>query len=303
VLLLLGLLAASNADSQVQDRSPSDLVRFLTYQSGRYKKPMLGLVSSLCRIDQDGLEDRAAAKSLIGFGAVSVPPIEDVFDALDKGRRETDLGLNFGWLVYAYARIKGPAAYPRLWRMAAKPEFEDFQVTLDDSIALAFGLTSYVSSFRRPMAIIHCRPPQPREALDHLILAWERGDRSWLEAHLGPQGKAALASLLQSRNWAQMRAELWTTPSGVGVAVGYRFEIPNEWSEPQMLLEDLNAVSEDKPEIRTRFKSGSGAECGAENVRFVRTPGEAGGALPGYLVDNSDLAGLLRRIASCAASQ
>jgi hypothetical protein len=291
------LLATASA-GQVS-RSPTDIVRFITYQDGRPGAERLAFAG--CGISADGLADRAAAASLVGLGGAAVPAIESALDSLDRSGYVANAHL----LLYAYAKILGQAAYPRLWRMDSSPELDDLRLAVDDSIALSFGLTSYVSGYRTPMRTFRCRGQQPRDALDQLIVGWERDDRRWVESTLGPAARASLDSLLKSRTWAEMRAELWPRKPTRGLAVGYRFEIPSRWSEPELDVDGARYPDESSGRVAldARFTGRSGADCEAYRVAFVRTPSAGPPAYLRYLVDNSDLRGLLRLIGSCAAGE
>ena len=101
-----------------------------------------------------------------------------------------------------------------------------------------------------------------------------------------------------------MRADLWAGKSGGG-SVGFCFDIPGRWSEPEETLEPEKTYPEPDlrellhPEVATYFKNGSGDDCGSYRVNFLKTVEEN----QQYLVDNSDLGGLLRLIATCAANK
>jgi hypothetical protein len=103
-----------------------------------------------------------------------------------------------------------------------------------------------------------------------------------------------------------MRAELWQGKSGGGVAVGYRFEVPGRWSEPEETLEQesgvLAAPITEGPhfDLDTQFTNRSGGDCGRHSVKFVETPAGVGPGHLMYLVDNSDIGDLLSLIAACA---
>lgn len=141
-----------------------------------------------------------------------------------------------------------------------------------------------------------------------MILAWEKNDREWLEAGLGPTGKAALSSLLENRTWQDMLAELRPDQSDDKVAVGYRFNISGRWAEPEETLEEDRDYGDAvmlsrKPEfeIDTLLKDSSGADCGRHRVKFLKTPSTLLGRPMKYVVDNSDFPDLLKSVATCAA--
>ena len=254
-----------------------------------------------CGETEDDRQNIAAARSLVSLGASAIPNIEEALDSIEKFGKRSEFAINAGLLLDAYARIKTQTAYSRLRRMIENPELHFLGIRLDSSVARAFGLTSYVSGYRAPMRIVHCRGEEPRDALDHLILAWERNDRALLESSLGPNAKVALDSLLAGRTWEDMRTELWRGKSGPGVALGYRFAISGRWSEPEIRIEDdrnsAGAVYMTvNPELDTLFRNVSGDDCGRRQVKFLN----AKGVSSMYLVDNSDLRDLLSLLASCA---
>ena len=304
-LLTLVVLLPLIGRSQSRDSSAHDLVRFLTYQSDRPGKPLvLAGLSSCGRVKQD----RAAARSLAELGATAIPDIERALDAIEKRGESSEYALGAGWLLDSYVHIKGPAGFPRVRRMMRNPNLAFLGLDLDGAAALSLGLTSYVSDSHAPGRVFHCsRGGEPRDPLDQLILAWEWGDRPWLEASLGPRATAALNSLLEARTWADMRAEIWHAAIGRRVAVGYRFDISGRWAEPEETLDEERAagtgVIPENPDLDTRFKNGSAGDCGRFRVKFLKTPIEVGPGYLAYVVDNSDLGNLLRLISSCAAGE
>lgn len=182
---------------------------------------------------------------------------------------------------------------------------------LDNAVALSLGLRSYVSASREPGVIV-CRRGEPGDALDQLILAWSRNDRPQFEAKLGPNARAGLRSLLKGTSWAGLRSKFLSGMSRGNFAVGFRFDIQGPWSEPEETLApktnfDASLLNSARLTLHTLFTSRSGVSCGQYQVKFLgRTDGTVIGSGPStpntYLVDNSDLAGLLSLIGTCAAS-
>jgi hypothetical protein len=301
---MLGLLVTSSATSAAEERSPSELIRFLTYQSDRPDKErtLLGLHSC-----GSTLPDLAATRSLVEFGDSAIPDLEGALSSIEKRGERSEFAFNGGWLLVAYAKIEGPAAYPRLQRMIGSPNLAFLQIDLDRAVALSLAMTSYVSGSRVPVRIFHCsRAEEPRDALDQLILAWERNDRPWLEASLGSRAKAALHSLLVGRTWKDLRTELWHGQSDHRVAMGYRFETSGPWAEPEDALNGerhhQDASLDSAFQLDAKLKNGSGTDCGRQDVKFVKRAVGTRGTLE-YLVDNPDLRSLLRSVAFCAADQ
>jgi hypothetical protein len=250
-------------------------------------------------------EDRAIARSLVNMGVSAIPAIEEAMHSVERQGDESRFSFNSGWLVLAYARIKGEAALPLIRRMIGNPKLDFLQVGLEQAAALSLNITSYVSGSREPLPVLHCsRGEEPRDALDQLILAWERDDRSWLEASLGAGARTALKSLLNAGAWAAIRAQSGHGNSG-GVALGYQFVGPGRWAEPDETLDEGRgygnvALDTGDLQFETHFKNSSGADCGTSVVSFVKVPTPVAPGYLGYLVDSSKLDDLLRLIGHCA---
>ncbi len=179
---------------------------------------------------------------------------------------------------------------------------------LDRAIALSLDLTSFVSAPAAPRTHFEvgmhfmCRSSEPRDALDRLIRAFERNDDSLFEAGLGPEAKTALESLLKQKTWSQMRAVLLQGKFAGDFAMGYQFEPSGRWSEPDASLQ-RNRPGHSSPEsatLATQLKTRSGADCGSYKVDFELS--SAPRQFPfhtAYLVNNSDLGGLIQVIAAC----
>lgn len=291
--------------SHPRERSPSDLIRLLTHQAGQPRDSRRGAAFTCGSLLTEAQKDRGIAARLVKLGAPSLPDIEGALDSVENGGPQSKFFTSSGWLLYAYARIKGPTAYPRLSRMIGKPQLGSLEYSLDVAVAVSLGLTSYVDSLRAPGPAILCRAEEPRDALDRLVLAWLGGDRPAVEASLGPSANAALKSLLKGKTWAEVRADLWPHNCGPMTAAGYRFDVAGRWAEPEETLEGERpqpavAATAQAPTLDTQFTNHSGVACGNHYVRFLGVSTVPNGPAVNYLVDNSNLADLLSMIASCA---
>lgn len=307
-LALLIWLLSSNGSSQTQGMSSSDLIRSLVHRSERTENSRRLVFS--CGETEEDREDLAAAKSLVKIGAPAVPDLERTLDAIEGEGEPSEFTANAGLILAAYAEIKGADAYPRLRSMVDNPKLAFIESALDSAIALSLGLTSYVSY--RPSTLIpdgpsgSCGVLEPRHDLDQLIIAWAAGSASLFRSSLGPDATTALNALLNGRDWAEVRAEFWHSRPGAGLAVGYRLDVSGRWAEPTMGFaekrENAALTNSARPEIDTFFRTGAGGDCGTYRIKFLREPVQAGFPLPAeYVVDNTDLAGLLRLIADCAS--
>ena len=105
--------------AETAPRSPEQLVRFITYQSGR-TRVLPDEQVDFASITSEYWTNFRAAKSLSKFAT------------------------NSGWLLLAYARIRGEDAYPKLMAMTRFDRLRFLRPSLDRAIALSLGLTSFV---------------------------------------------------------------------------------------------------------------------------------------------------------------
>ena len=309
----VGFSGVSNVAAQEEARSPSELIRYLTYQSDRPDRH--GMVKGESSFFSCGpslgeaRDDRALTKSLVNFGSDAVPALEGALDRFEARGRQSPVASEASWLMLAYAHIKGPSAYPRLRRMYRNPGLFDYAGSLDGSIALAFGFTSYLSALtasqthqqhncvseggstlstkpcvgpntEQPVRFFLCdRANEPRDSLDRLILAWLAGNRVSVEASLGPNPRSTLDHSLAGKSWERLRTQLRSGTSGHVIGIGYRFQVAGRWSEPRETLEEKREPSnrDDGPspstfEIETMFYDSSGSECGKRRLSFLATP-------------------------------
>jgi hypothetical protein len=296
--LLLMLCSMTIGVGHTQGQSVHSLIELLTYQSGRQWHPN-GVVT--CgSLYQDTLENRRVADSLVNLGDVAVPELQGALDSVLKEGETSRFVRNAGFLGYAYAKLKGPSAYPLLRTLINRAGLESLRQPFANSVSVAFGLTSYVDSSITPNRG-GCRAPEPRDALNQLLAAWLRGDRRQFESSIGPQGKAALRGLLDETSWTATREKLLHSGNTGHVALGYTLRIGGRWSQPEGTAQaeapiDL-AQYPRNPEVDTHFSDGSGKPCGDYTLRFRRVESDF---LPKYEIDNSNLGTLLRMISACA---
>jgi hypothetical protein len=181
---------------------------------------------------------------------------------------------------------------------------QNFGLVIDQATAVALSLTSYVTDSEPSVPVIRCLGQQPRDALNQLILGWEKNDRDWMEGSLGPSSTAALNILIKGRSWERFRSEFWQAKSRGAGSVGYRFTVPNKWSEPYMSLEFArpDGILQESPALETHFTTGTGMDCGNHIVTFARIKTTAPKVITtAFLVNQSDIGELFRLIGSCAA--
>jgi len=298
---VLALLPAGGADGQTGSESASALIRSLSKPRPK-GQPII--VRFHCGMITGFLQERQTARELVQLGRTAVPDLERAFDSIEKKGWVSSLYENADWLLFAYARILGPAATPRLQRMWRNPKLADARRSLDDALALSLGLTSYVSAKALPAASSACRPELPRDALDKLVVSLGLGHLAELQKVLGPEAREALDQALYARSWETMRQDFWHVQPGVDYAVGYRFEIQGMWAEPEETLEQPRLEyrrplsTAGRFSFETQFTDSAGKDCARYNVDFTG----ADAMVPlNYRIDNTDIEDLLRSIGRCAA--
>jgi hypothetical protein len=144
----------------------------------------------------------------------------------------------------------------------------------------------------------------PREALDQLILGWEGNDMPLVEDALSRETRAAFNSEVKLKQWSRFRRAIWEKESNRSYSVGYRLKTSGGgWVEPVMAKnhQPVDYIERPRPKIEIVFTTASGKECGVRPVGFLKS--EVTHRPPRYLVDESDVVGLLRLISHCAATQ
>jgi len=230
--LVLLLLFHSSGTAQTTEQSASDLIKYLTYQTNR---PVDVAVSCgvFARMDA---ENRAAAQSLVKLGTSALPDINAALDSIEESGSASKFAPNSGWLLYAYAEIKGRAALPRLRKMRGDPNFGFLYSAVDTAAALSLDITSYISAWRQSIPENSCWGSSPQKTLDRLILASERNDQ------VKPRGN---------------------------IAVGYAFDPRSPWSKPPEMQDNFYYPRLEDLELDTVFKDRSGRDCGRRRIRFL----------------------------------
>jgi hypothetical protein len=301
VLLIVSMLSQRGGKGQSSEQSPSDLIR------DKAHRPVV-VAGSCGDFHGAAVQNSSDLQSMVRFRASAIPAIDAALDSIDKKGRDSEFNNIGSFLLIADARLKGAAAFPELRQMRGNPRFTE-DIALDAATALSLGLTSYVrvvSYYRELFTVDMLRDLRrggddacssgftPQQALDFMILAWEKGDRAMLEESLGPTARAALDSLLKKdTSWDAMRSRLWHIALTNKTAVGYRFNDPGYTPLPYQRSAEVTPHPEN-PELDTFFKDGAGKDCGRLRIRFLS---------PDLVIDNADIGGLLSLISRCAENE
>jgi hypothetical protein len=304
LLAALTFLSVGGATGQTRSETPSALIRSLSIER-RKGDPII--FSFRCGMINGPMWERRTARELVQLGRTAVPFIERAFDSIESKGWQSSLYENAGWLFFAYARILGPAAVPRLQRMAQNPKLTDERRTFDDALALSLGLTSYVSGWGGSPLSLGCRRELPRDALDGLVVSLALGDLVGLQRTLGPEAREALDRGLQTRSWEIIRQQMWRPRPGRHDAVGYRLEIQGPWSEPEETLEQPREeyhgplLAAERFSLETQFTDSAGKDCARYKVDFLSVKAPPSLIQDIYRINNADIEDLLRFIGRCAS--
>jgi hypothetical protein len=294
-------LFPQRTSGQIRDKLSSALIESLVSSHERQQSQGLRLFS--CG-EAPVLEPRREiARALADRGAPALPGLEFVLSSLERQGAKSRYFPVAEWLVLAYAKAAGPAAEARLREALTNPRLAPLALSLDNAIALSLGLTSYVSYIPERGDFLICRRREPRDALSRLILSLEQDDILGFESILSTRTRNVLSEALQVTPWESLRAQRWNAPLKTTTAVGYVFDVPGRWSEPEETLlgggssYDKSLVASSEFQLVASFKRGDGTDCGKRHLGFLR--GEDGG-MPSYLLDDSDILGLIATLGSCA---
>jgi hypothetical protein len=274
--------------------SPSQLVKFVTYRNRA--EDFDGTLN--CVATGPAKRDQEAIERLVSLGERSVPALEEEFRAISKKGDNAQYSPNTELLLSAYARIRSARAFPLLRDMDLSQHFRFATASLDGAIAVALSLTSYLSIAHLSARVFACQGQQPGDALDQMIVAWERGDRLWFETSVGEAATRAIA--VKDDEWQAFRRTFWR--DAPDAAIGYKFQVPGNLSEPSMRTPIQARVpnGEEKFDVDTAFYDRNGRNCGHMMIEFIQS---ATPKPPGYLryaVDNSNIADVLQLISACA---
>jgi hypothetical protein len=243
--------------------------------------------------------ERRVARELALRGPAALPEIRSNLISIEA---QADQNGGVHWLLLALARIEGTNAYPDLRRILDEPRLAVLSNTADEAIALALGLTSYVSKNRRWGVLSDCGPSfQPREAMDQLILSTLQANDAELEASLGAATRVAFD------RWRKQKHNIAKAKPG-NPSVGYRIDTAGSWGDPPETLEGAVSIhAGDGPayELPVFLKDAAGKDCGRASIRFTNqmTFPLRGGDIPklSFLIDSPDIGYIVEMISSCAS--
>lgn len=257
-----------------------------------------GLSIRACSLDQDQLS-HGAAVALAGLGIPALAPIREAL-------RTEPWRFSSSWLLYAYAKIRGPNAFDELLSSAsAQPHSRRSSYLV--AAAIASGLTGVVGEMQdvtlsRGHRVILCSALEPRHTLDLFLVSVLRGDRASLARSLGPSGRAQLSALRDEELFPKFGQRQ------DGQYFSYKMETGGAWFElqPEHSHEALQAEGvELKRDLHVEFLTRQGASCLHRILRFEAFPADRTNSVlhtgeVEYRIETERLQSLLDDIRRCA---
>lgn len=245
----------------------------------------------------------ATALKLIEIGRPAVRSIEKGLASLEADGARPAYTSGPDWLLYAYARIEGAAAYPVLARMLHGKTAPALNYGLERAVAISLGLSSFRTSLHGSRAQPTFGPITANDALDQLVLSWILDDPAAFQAALGPRASQAFERAVGSSRWRALRQELLRPAARPVVGFGYRLPTPpGDPRSPDPLARPASA--EPDPDASSQASESDAAfyreaqVCATVRIVFTVVKDRHGWH---SAVNNSDLLGLLRSLSPCLA--
>ena len=225
-----------------------------------------GLLLGCGPLRREAREAEDAVRRLVSLGADAQGELELVLDSVARDGLSSVHASILYVTAWAYAAIRGPAAFPRIAALANDPRLKDYRSTWDAALGRALGVTSLVSESRRDVPVLHCLPPKPSEILDELMIALWRGNSAAVLRVLHPSSTRSFRALQKTTAWKQAVGR----PIGPGV---WRYSMSNSgsWATEFWIPRDPHwfAKASDR-EYRVDFVGEAGTVCASETVSLVR---------------------------------
>ena len=282
-----GLLMTSAAGMLAQTGEPTVDKLILRLKLDVYARKS---IMSCGSVAEEGARMSQTVRKLAAFGYSAIPSLERVLESVEGEGKKSEYAEIVGPVAFAYAKILGPAAAPRLRDLIKKGEV--FPVSaVAGAIGYADGLTGYQWPTLPPASDI-CEGSGPLYSLGRLIFAWQAHNSEFVEEALGPKAL---------RSWLMQRAEFWDDQPAEPQATGFVLLVDGRWSEPYAWLRDdppsvagsLEGTRD--PVIETVFSDKDGNTCGRVRVEFTQVR-----ITRPYQVNNGNLREVLEILRRCS---
>lgn len=264
-------------------QTPEQLVAILSPGDHNYATLEIGI--SGCGASYEQLATRArerrAYQSIVAAGDAAVPALE-VALAKQARARPFDRLDGIGYLMDAYAAIRGKAAEDRLLAIQRGIAPEILGSSVDHALAIAHAVTSVISYHRRDIAEF-CRF-QVSGQIDEVIVALKAGGAKNLERLLARAAWRETRNLMRTPGWESRRARL-------AASTGWRYRLHTSPAGP----EAQDARIDYKREYGVQFVFLDGTPCRNIAFRFDRSRDVWHSVMP------SSVSALVEAMERCAA--
>lgn len=245
------------------------------------------------------------------MGDAALPAIAKGLDVLLERQDPRNL-CGAEWFLYAFARIRGAAAYPRLTELLVSPQLRPLNRQIENAMVVSLGLTSLVSALDVPgqepgdtlAALAFAKADGyrvPQSSLDLFLLGWIQGRDGLIEESLSPVAREGFRRLRSSPAWDGLRYPAALDERRSILGVGYKLSLPGGMVD----LPGVNSLRLNEPHSRNisgraEFYS-NGKSCGEHTLHFLDVAGSS--QSPGlkwhFVIDNSDIEALLNSLKKC----
>ncbi len=256
--------------------------------------------------------EKRKAMALLALGAAALPAIAKGLDVLLERQDPRNL-CGAEWFLYAFARIRGEAAYPRLAELLVSPQLRPLNRQIGNAMVVSLGLTSLVSALDVPgqkpgdtrASLAYAQADGyrvPQSSLDLFLLGWIQGRDGLIEESLSPVAREGFRRLRSSPAWDRLRYPASLDGGRSILGVGYKLWLPDGMVD---LPGSDSPLRLDEPHDRNvsgraEFYS-NGKSCAEHTLHFLDVAGSS--QSPDlkwhFVIDNSDIEALLNSLTKC----
>lgn len=292
----LGAVALSAQTSQSAEGLVASLTKQKVCTTSAFTKP----------------HEKRQAMALLALGDAALPAIAKGLDVLLEHPNPRAL-CGAEWFLYAFARIRGAAAYPRLTELLVSPQLRPLNRQIENAMVVSLGLTSLVSALdvsgqkpgdtRAGLAGAQAIGYEvPQSSVDLFLLGWIQGRDGLIEESLSPVAREEFRRLRSSPAWDRVRYPAALDERRSILGVGYKLSLPGGMVDLPGSYSPLrlNEPHESKVSGRAEFYS-NGKSCAEHTLHFLDVAGrsESPGLKWHFVIDNSDIEALLNSLKKC----
>lgn len=302
---------APQAAAQVEERDLQKVLSELTkIDSPGTALLDLGILDcgSMNRVNR---QRRNLARQIVNMGPSAAPDLETYMRTALLDAKEKHSMDRSRWVFYAYAELLRDRSLPLLREILDGHNDYQNRVVLEESIAIALNVTSFLIVSHEQPKQISCSPVGgSRYTLDSVIKALANGNFASVSEHLTPEakGEGELNSgplvVFNDSERSRMEASMRHLSQ-----VGYRFLDAGAWGAPKEALNKAEILETPMRKwssqviLETQLIRRDGSSCGAVSIRFIPSMSDMWPA-PYYRLSLNSFLHLVAALPDClAASQ